>query len=83
MISAAINSNGSDDDAKELWLQEEARGRGASAICCILPLLDYLVWAGVFFRTIMAAMIYSDDRDNYMIIIMILSSDDDDDTAKS
>ena len=65
MISAAINSNGSDDDddAKELWLQEEGRGRGASAICCILPLLDYLVWAGVFFRTIMAAMIYSDDRD--------------------
>ena len=35
------------------------------------------------FRTIMAAIIYSDDRDIYMIIIMILSSDDDDDTAKS
>ena len=80
MISAAINSNGSDDDTKELWLGRERQG--ASAICCILPLLDYLVWAGVFFRTIMAAMIYSDDRDIY--IIMILSSDDDDDdTAKS
>ena len=50
----------------------------ASCLCSI-------IWSGLgcFFRTIMAAMIYSDDRDMYMIIIMILSSDDDDDTAKS
>ena len=48
---------------KSYGYKEEGRGRGASAICCILPLLDYLVWAGGFFRTIMAAMIYSDDRD--------------------